>query len=40
MERAVVTLETERVKWPTLDVYDDDEVITNKCECCGNSHLL
>jgi len=24
-ERAAVTLETERIKGPTLDVYDDDE---------------
>jgi hypothetical protein len=25
MERATVTLETERAKWPNLDVYDDDD---------------
>jgi hypothetical protein len=27
MERAAVTLETERVKCPTLDVYDDDDFL-------------
>jgi hypothetical protein len=25
MERATLTLETERAKCPTLDVYDDDD---------------
>jgi hypothetical protein len=28
MERATLTLETERAKWPTPDVYDDEEQIT------------
>jgi hypothetical protein len=25
LERAAVTVETERDKWPNLDVYDDDD---------------
>jgi hypothetical protein len=25
MERATVTLETERAKWPNPNVYDDDD---------------
>jgi hypothetical protein len=30
MERATITLETERAKWPNPGCFDDDDEINNK----------
>ena len=36
MERAAVTLETERVKWPNPDVYDDDDELEKLVHIFGS----